>query len=412
MRRVWALTVAVVVLTVCAGTAAASDHRSDTATPGVTSNQITLGVTYVDLSQLQSVVNINFGDWRKIYQAVINDLDAKGGINGRKVVPDYAPVQPVGTVPAEDACVKLTEDDHVFAVTGFFLADAPLCYLNDQHRTPVINGTITAQYLAQAKAPWFSLEPTDSTYSEIIDAFAADGAFKGGKVGIEVDLPSQNLYNSVIAPALKRNHVSGPVATITATTGDAVATQQQASVIATKFQSQGINKIVLVGTSALQFAQALEQTNYRPRLIVPNYASLSAYVQAPGNTLDVAATSLGAFLATNFHDPALQQCFQVVTRATGYNIQEVAGPGQPDYRSSATIACDSIGLFAAIARAAGRNLNVASFGQAAQKAGSFNIPGYGTITYNAKTHSFNTPVYIYRYNPALKALVPDPKPAT
>jgi len=410
MRRLLALTVALVVLAVCAGTAAASNGRSGTATPGVTNNQIALGVTYVDLSQLQSVVNINFGDWRKIYQAVIDDLNAKGGINGRKVVPVYAPVQPVGTVPAEEACTKLTEDDHVFAVTGFFLADAPLCYLNNQHRTAVINGTITAEYLAQAKAPWFSLEPGDFTYSQIIDAFAADGAFKGGKVGIEVDLPYQNLYNSVIAPALKRNHVNGPVAIITATTGDAVATEQQAGVIATKFQSEGINKVVLVGTSALQFAEALEQTNYRPRLIDPNYASLSAYVQNPGNTLDVAATSIGAYNAPNFHDPALQQCFQVVTRATGYKIQQVAGPGQPDYGSSATIACASVGLFAAIARAAGRNLTVASFGQAPQH-GAFTIPGYGTISYNPTTHSFNTPIFIYRYNPALKALVPDAKPA-
>jgi branched-chain amino acid transport system substrate-binding protein len=389
---------------------AGASTRAGSATPGVTKDEIHLGITYVDLSNLGDVVGIDFGDWQKIYEAVIADLNKKGGINGRKVNATFAPVEPVGTVPAQEACVKLTEDEHVFAVTGFFLLDAPLCYV-DQHATPVVNGTITKAGLERAKAPWFSLEPGDQSSSQAIDAFASDGAFKGGKLGIIVDAQAQTTYDDVVKPALDRNKVKGTVANITATTGDAVATEQQAGVIAERFRSEGINKVLMVGTSTLQFANALARTDYRPRLIVLNIANLRAFVQNPGSALEVAQKAIGAAPATNFNDPALQKCFGVVTKATGYTIKETVTGKEPDYRSSSEIACRSIALFADIARGAGKNLTVKTFGAAPAK-GPLEVPGSGKVTYDTKTKSFVQPVFIWRYDPTTKTVVADAKAAS
>jgi ABC-type branched-subunit amino acid transport system substrate-binding protein len=411
LRRLLTIPVALGLLVMAAGSAAASNVRAGADQRGVTKEEIKLGVTYVDLSQLRNVVSIEFGDWRKIYDAVIDDVNAKRGVNGRKIAPVYAPVQPVGTVPAQEACAKLTEDEHVFAVTGFFLADAPLCYV-EQHGTPVVGGSQTKENLARAKAPWFTLEPGDRVYSNAIDAFAAEGVFKGGKLGIIVDAPFQGTFDNVVAPALKRNKIKGgTVANITATTGDNVATEQQAGVIAERFQSQKINKVLLVGTSTLQFANVLAKTDYRPRLIVPNFTSLRAFVQNPGSALPVAESAIGAYPATNFNDPALQECFKAITKATGYQIKERAAAGEPDYRSSSEIACRAVGLFAAIAGGAGKDLTATTFGKAPRKLGSVKVPGSGDITYDAKTRSFVQPVHIWRYDPAAKTLVPDEKPA-
>lgn len=408
MRRSLAA-VAVMGLLVTGVSTAGASARADSTTPGVTKDQINLGVTYVDLSKLGATVGIDFGDWQKIYEAVIADLNKKGGINGRKVKASFAPVEPLGTVPAQEACVKLTEDEHVFAVTGFFLLDAPLCYV-DQHATPVVNGTITKAGLARAKAPWFSLEPGDQDSSRAIDAFAADGAFKGGKLGIIVDAQTQSTYDDVVKPALDRNKVKGTVANITATTGDSVATEQQAGVIAERFRSEGINKVLMVGTSTLQFANELAKTDYRPRLIVLNITNLRAFVQNPGSGLEVAQKAIGASPTTDFHDPALQACFKVVTKATGYTIKETVTANEPDYLDSSEIACRSIALFAAIARAAGKNLTVKSFGAAPAK-GPLEVPGSGKVTYDPKTHTFEQPVFIWRYDPKTKTVVPDAKPA-
>ena len=54
----------------------------------------------------------------------------------------FAPIDPTSTAPAEAACLKLTEDEDVFLVTGFFLADVVLCPL-ETHNTAVVGGGMT-----------------------------------------------------------------------------------------------------------------------------------------------------------------------------------------------------------------------------------------------------------------------------
>ena len=55
-------------------------------------------------------------------------MNAKGGINGRKIVPVFEPIDPIGTTPAATACTALTEDDKVFAAIGFFQPADTACY--------------------------------------------------------------------------------------------------------------------------------------------------------------------------------------------------------------------------------------------------------------------------------------------
>ena len=93
-------------------------------------------------SPAAGAANTNHGDYEKSYQAVIDDLNKHGGINGRKVVPVIAGIDPLGTAPAQETCLKFTEDDPVFAAVGFFNADVPLCYA-EKHDTPVLGGQIT-----------------------------------------------------------------------------------------------------------------------------------------------------------------------------------------------------------------------------------------------------------------------------
>jgi hypothetical protein len=101
----------------------------------------------------------------------------------------------------------------------------------------------------------------------------------------------------------------------------------------------------------------------------------------------------------------------VVTKATGYTMQDTVPTGQPDYEQGAEIACRAVALFSGIARAAGKNLTVESFGKAAAKGGAFDIPGSGKVTYDTKTKTFQQPVYIYRYDPTTKTAVRDDQPS-
>jgi hypothetical protein len=88
-------------------------------------------------------------------QVIFDDINAKGGINGRKLEPDFVPINPMGTAAADAACTKLTQDDPVFVAVGFFLNDAVLCYV-DTNQTAVVGGSMTPERLTKAKAPWYT----------------------------------------------------------------------------------------------------------------------------------------------------------------------------------------------------------------------------------------------------------------
>jgi len=399
----------VVALLVVAAPAGAATRTASATTEGVTKKEIKLGVTYVDLEAIRAQVNLDIGDFPKMYTAIFDDLNRKGGINGRKVVPVFAPVNPLGTAPSQAACVKLVEDEKVFAVTGFFLGDGPLCYV-EQYETPVVGGTQSAEKLARAKAPWFTLEPGDQVAAQAVDALTADGTFKGGKLGIIVSNDAGPLYDSVVAPALKQHKVSGTTASITATQGDSVAIEREAGAILERFKSEGINKILVVGQDFLGVGNALSNTTYRPRMIALNETFLRSYVVNPGSNLDVVKDAVAANIAVDFNEPGLQECFKVISKATGYTMQDTVPTGQPDYGQGAEIACRASAHFTELAKAAGKNLTVASFANAAEK-GPFEIPGSGKVTYDKGTHTFEQPVYIYRYDPATKTVVRDDKPS-
>ena len=137
------------------------------ATNGVTAEEVKLGITYPDLDSIRDLTNIDHGDYEAAYQAVIENINKGGGAGGRTIVPVFAGINPVGTVPAEEACVKLTADEQVFAVIGFLNDDSPLCYL-EQNDTPALAGGMTAERFQRAKAPWFTLDAGDVTNGQIV----------------------------------------------------------------------------------------------------------------------------------------------------------------------------------------------------------------------------------------------------
>jgi ABC-type branched-subunit amino acid transport system substrate-binding protein len=407
MRKVLAALV-ISVLAAFGLAAAPSGASTPSAAPGVSKDEIKVGITYPDLAAVRAAgaANTNHGDYEKSYQAVIDDLNKRGGINGRKVVPLIAGIDPLGTAPAQETCLKFTEDEPVFAAVGFFNADAPLCYA-EKHDTPVLGGQITDAYLARAKAPWFTLDPGAEVAPRVIDTLAKAGAFKGGKVGIVAVAADEGLLDDVVLPALKRNGVTGTVAINDAPTTDVTAGNALTDTILERFRSDGIKTVLAVNNAIGGIVTGLGKTDWRPRLVATASGPLSAAASNPATNPSVIKDVISADVGIEFNEPSLQKCFQVVEKATGDKIVEYAAAGEPQPRISAQTACRSVALFAALAKAAGKNPTAASFGKAPQKLGSIEIPGAGAITYDPKTHTFAQPMFTYRYDPTLHRMVLD-----
>ena len=403
MRRSLATVVAVVVL-VGGLTVGASTASTPTAANGVTKDEVKIGITYPDLEAIRSVTNTNHGDYEKSYRVVIDDLNKKGGINGRKIVPVFAAINPLGTAPAQEACLKLTEDEKVFAAMSFFNADAPLCFV-DSHDTPLLGGQTTSTNLAHAKAPWVTLESGAELGPRQIDALVKAGALKG-KLGIvAIADEEQSQLKDVVLPALKQHKLSGTTAIIDAPSSDPVANVQQATTIMERFKSDGVKTVLLVGGAVTAVVNALSKSDYRPKLAATNARNLASTASNPATDPAVVKTAIAADSGFIFSDPALKKCFGLIEKATGNKIVENVPQGEPQYRVSAQTACEYMSLFTTLAKAAGKNLTVDSFGKAIDKTKTVNVTGLGTMTYDAKTHTYSLPMFIYRYDPDLKRLV-------
>ncbi len=218
------------------------------------------------------------------------------------------------------------------------------------------------------------------------------------------------MLEKVILPALKQDKISGTVAIANAPPGDIPAGQAEMDTILERFKSDGVKTILAEGGSIALVGQRLAQTTYRPRLVATNEGALASYVNTPGSDQNVLQGALTGNVGYPYNDPTLTKCRDAVGKATGETMVETPKPGEPSYRTSAEIACRYVPLFAELAKAAGKNLTTASFGKAGEKAKSVDVPGSGSIAYNAKTHSFAQPVFLARYNPATKTIVNDTEP--
>jgi len=385
---------------------------------GITADTITLGVTYVDLESLGDIVDIDHGDYEAAYQAVADDINVSGGINGRQLELAFAPVSPIGTAPADAACTQLTEDIGVFAVVGFMIDDTPLCYV-ELHDTPTIGGVITQERLDRSTAPWFSnVAGAESVASRLVEAFDADGAFDGATVGVISLAPDQQVMEQVTIPTLEDQGVEvADQAVIDVPDDDQAAALAQVGVIVERFQSAGVDTVVTVGNAALTTAQGLEPTGFRPRLLATGFESLATYAAAEGGfdetVLEDALTGGYATSRVQYEDPLMQDCAAIVEEATGETLPDPAdlSPGDPEPFVSVFAACMQLNLFRQIAEAAGDDLDNGTFGQAGYTLGEIELPGAGgAAIYGPDSLDGNMPIYLLRFDAAEGRLVSDAEP--
>lgn len=372
--------------------------------PGVTADSIKLGLVYPDLSKVKQFINVDHGDYQATFQALVDKINKDGGINGRKIVPVYGAVDVLSPAGAQETCVHLTQDEKVFAVVGSLNGDEANCYVRT-NRTAVIGGGTDATAYAAAQAPWFSDTGDAGELTDGLRLFADDLA--GKKVGVVTYIRDEPGLNDTVLPGLRDIGVT-PVerGVLDAPLTDPAAVAQQTNVFIQKFQSAGVDTVVVYGGISTEFPSQLEKTDYRPRLFFGDLFSAQAYSGAAGehdfSTLDGAA-ALG--VGTDFAEPANQECVRTVQAAIP-GVGEVVDPatvpsGKPTPGTSVSLACRFLTLFTAIAKDAGRDLTYQSFQHAGFSLGAFQVPGYiDKSNYSQNTPDGDLPLHRWNYDPA------------
>ena len=363
---------------------------SSPADQGVTSTTIRIGISVINFAALRAVgVTLNDGNYQDAVSALTANMNAHGGVDGRKVVPYFVVANPAVASSTSSSCSELTEDDKVFIV---LFPVYPDCY-QQTHDTPVIGGVLPGTLPSSAAAD-FSLTPPDAAYDPVqLAAFDKRGTFKGKKVGLFYG-PDDTSEAQVVQYDLKKLHVDVVLSaedSVTAT--DTVAVDQDAQSIALRFQDAGVNEVIGVGgTGATTWPRALQdnQSTYKPPWIATNVTALESYVASAkgGNSYldNVMAASPTPSAYQAWMDPAMQRCAAIVRKA--YPSDAIAvpvNPSSPEAASSGSDttyavveeACQGLAIFAKIADAAGKNLTVASFTKAGYQLRNVTFPGTG-----------------------------------
>ncbi len=393
---------------------------SSNTTQGVTATTIRVGIPYVDVgaAPLRALgVSMNWGSVPDAFDALIHDINTHGGINGRRIVPYIVAVNPVGTAPAATACTQLTEDDSVFAVI------APLdatCYL--QHNVPVVGSIYPAGH-SSTQAQDFTSTPPASAYDPLeLSVFAKQGVFKHKKVALfGGGLGDESELASVKSDLAKLRVPVVTTAVDTAPQGDAAAGNAQMGPTAQRFQSEGINEVVAVGTGAAVWPEGLSaiQSTYNPSWVATNEDDFNGAVGSEDNPAYlsnvVTSNSLTPPKAT-WDNAGTQKCAHVIKKAypsDAIRAYKATLPASEATWTSVEIACPAVALFDDIAKAAGRSLTVSAFVHAGYGLRNQVLPGANTpVSFGPDRPYELEPVYMVHYDAASKAVVYDDTSAT
>ena len=354
--------------------------------PGVSASVVKLGIPYIDFASLTSLgVNLNEGNWPDAYKALIANINAHGGVDGRKLVPYFAAVNPTGSTAAATACTQLVEDDDVFVAIG---PEQVNCYVNQYH-IDAINGLMETSMPNSAAN--FTLIPPFQTYDPLqLSLFDKEGVFKGKKVGVFAGTLADDDELTAVKSELKKLHVDVVQSAVdSAPATDQAAEYENVQIIAQRFMSDGINEVVAVGTGSAVWpkAESGNQSTYNPSWIATQGEGVLGTIDTGGSN-SVSPRYLKNMLASvpvpsyvqMWKNPAVQKCVAIVKKA--YPSDAIATPtpttpGSGETYEAVVQACQNLAMFTDIAAASGKHLTTESFTHAGYGLRDVSFPGLG-----------------------------------
>jgi ABC-type branched-subunit amino acid transport system substrate-binding protein len=245
--------------------------------PGVTDTTIKVGVALVDFKCIEPYIQTTRVDEYKVYDAYINDINAHGGVAGRKIVPVYKTFCPITPAPALALCTSFTEDLHVFAVIGDFVdltGQAQPCIAN-QHKTVLMTYQLTQEMIDSAPG---GLMLTFNTNQErrvgiTLKLLKSEKLLEGKKVAVLGEATTAASVKKTLVPGLEDMGVDlGSTAILNISGADTTAAAAQLASFTERWKTEGVDTVFLSGlqVSAQQFVPSLVKAMPGVQLIADN----------------------------------------------------------------------------------------------------------------------------------------------
>jgi len=275
--------------------------------PGVTPTEIKIGLVY-DKSAGYINAALGFGgvgqvDQKRAYDTLIADVNSRGGILGRKLVPVYHVFDSAGSdasnppeVNEQKICSTFTEN-RVF-VTFYTGTETFARCANKLGLVRIGSGAVDSQLLAESPLLVVLNVTLDRSARFTANRLAARGFFtqgRGGEKNVKVglvryDAPEFERAARALKEELSKQGVqlAGEVAIREAETVDQIQDETNATrAAALKFKSDGITNVLFLSDGRayleLTFMQAAEKQLYRPRYGLSSTSGGQALATLLGN---------------------------------------------------------------------------------------------------------------------------------
>ena len=362
-----------------AGGSSAGSGKLTASDVGVTADSIKLGIAILDLGATSNFVSLPGADpkqQRKTWQTFVDDMNAHGGIGGRKIVPDFVQVDVTDSNAQQAACVKWTETDHVFAVIDntALMGPGQLCVAAEHHTIDI--GSSQSYSLADTYQKANGLLITVSIngtrlYTQWARALERLHLLAGRTLGLIVDQGDAEtgakaaLYPTLAAMGYRIKYTA--VVSQDPSQGPAQATAHVA-----QMQAAGVDT-VLDATSFVNmtaFVNQADKQRWKPQYLVGD---------VDGNAVGLFYSGMptswdGAVLVTTFgfgvsakhaEDPITKGCRLRYNKLTGDNFSDTDANVLGVLR-----ACTYLDFVNRVGTGVGPNLTRADFSRVAQTLGS------------------------------------------
>ncbi len=349
---------------------------------GVSADSITIAVVSVDYDALRDIfgTDLNYQDPEPVMKPLLDDLNERGGINGRTVEAIYRKFLPVGSTDADRVCLEVTEDVEVFAVFGGFVGpgaqEVNLC-LTQLHNTILIGLGGTAAQYAKSTAPWIVGEMDPLRHTKALVALLVEQQLLAERVAIWA---SNSELHPLVDDVRSELEAAGAVVVFSgvqsAPASDLTASDGEYSLILERALAEEVQAVFWLGNGLSPpklHAQSAPE--------IPIYAPFADQIVAAIRDLDgVEALTIygaGIFPKAFREDPVLARCIEVVEANTDITVQraeEIANT-EPDWYQDIVTNCEQLEIFSLAASAAGADLTNDSFLAAAEQLGAIDLPG-------------------------------------
>ena len=409
-RSVLAFVAAVVLVTLAAGGGAwartgspssrTADRRpSKPVGVGVTPTQIKVGIALVDFDCVKDFVDEIRVNQDQVYQAYIDDINAKGGIAGRKIVPVYDSYCPLGSAGPLAVCTKFADDDKVFAVIGTFVdfsGDAQTCVAK-QHQRVLMTFNLTQAIMNQSPRGLivYPGATNERTVRILLQLLKKQNTLAHKKVAVLGGSQEASTVNQTIVPGLKKLHVAmGSTAVLSISgTADTTAAEAQLDSFIEKWKSEHINAVFLSGdeVASKQFVTKLRAALPKVMLIadttdVKDFGQELVHAGMKPNPYEGILSAGGPTPQEYDQSENWKYCAAIYEKYTGMhapNSQEVLqGPGGKTLGTNGSIndACQVLTMFHDIADRVGQNLNNSNWVKTVKAFGKIDNRGSGPFS--------------------------------